>query len=105
MFLMAGRVNHRGWIVLESIQASADGLCVDIFEHPDGGYGFEQFRRDPEDRGAWTQVSNFSAQRFSTVLEAIAAAQVAINWLSIDPTAARQLKSAIEYQSSHSAGR
>ena len=95
---MAGRVNHRGWIVLESAQSSSDGLCVDFFEHPDGGFGFEQFRRDPEDRGSFTQVSYFSAQRFPSVLEAVAVAQATIDWLKVDPIAARQLKSWIESQ-------
>ena len=101
---MAGRVNHRGWIVLESVQYSAEGLCIDFFEHPDGGYGFEQFRRDPEDQGSWTQLSYFSAQRFPTVPEAITAAEAAIEWLSLDPIAARQLKSWIESQSIESSG-
>ncbi|HEY2564091.1 MAG TPA: hypothetical protein VGI44_10300, partial [Acidimicrobiales bacterium] len=25
--------------------------CVDIFSRPDGTFGFEEFRRDPEDMG------------------------------------------------------
>ena len=32
---------------------SADGLlCVDVFQRTDGSFGFEEFRRDPEDAAA-----------------------------------------------------
>ncbi|HEY5272373.1 MAG TPA: hypothetical protein VIJ34_03960 [Acidimicrobiales bacterium] len=95
---MPGRPNHRGWIVLESIQASSDGLCVDFFQHLEGGYGFEQFRQDPEDLGAWTQLSYFSSQRFPTMLDAVTAAKDAINWLSDDPIAGLRLQSWIRQQ-------
>jgi hypothetical protein len=30
-----------------------------VFARPDGSFGFEEFRRDPEDVGAWTPVSYF----------------------------------------------
>ena len=48
---MAGHVNRRGWIVLTSIESGDRNLCVDFFEDPDGGFGFEQSRSDPEDGG------------------------------------------------------
>jgi hypothetical protein len=37
------------WLVLASWQSSDRFRCVDIFRRPDGSYGFEEFRRDPED--------------------------------------------------------
>jgi hypothetical protein len=88
---MAGRLNHRGWRVLASVQTYGGDFCVDLFEHPEGGYGFEQFRRDVEDSGSWTQTSAFSVQRFNTLADALAAAEEAIGWLTSDSSARSQL--------------
>jgi hypothetical protein len=54
---------------------------VDIFSSPDGTYGFEEFRRDPEDMGAWTPVSYFSGCGYPTETEALAAAKSTVSWL------------------------
>jgi len=78
---MVRRLNHRGWIVLESITSGDGMLCVDFFEDPDGGYGFEHMRADPEDRGRWTAVGGFGAGRFTTPLEAAEAAADSVAWL------------------------
>jgi len=40
------------WKVLASPSTPAVDRCVDIFSRPDGTFGFEEFRRDPEDMGA-----------------------------------------------------
>ena len=56
--------------------------CVDIFVRPDGTFGFEEFRRDPEDMGAWTPVASFSGREFSTEDEALTAARAAVPWLA-----------------------
>jgi len=58
---VTGHVNRRGWIVLSSVASSDSSLCVDFFEHPSGGFGYEQFRSDPEDMGGWTPISGYSA--------------------------------------------
>lgn len=90
---MAGRPNHRGWIVLDSIR-SFDGLrCVDLIEHPAGGFGFEHFRAEPEDRGRWTVVGGYSATVFDTPVDALDQAVVSIEWLDsgrADVLAARE---------------
>lgn len=79
---MPGRVNHRGWIVLESIASDDGSLCVDFVRFPDGGYGFEQFRADPEDGGHWTAVGGYGATRFETAVDAAAEAAKAVVWLT-----------------------
>jgi hypothetical protein len=56
--------------------------CVDVFERPDGTFGFEEFRRDPEDLGHWTAIAYFSSRASSTGANAIAAARDAVPWLS-----------------------
>lgn len=56
---MSGRI-EKSWIVFRSIENNAHDRCVDIFQRPDGSFGFEEFRRDPEDAGAWTPVQYYS---------------------------------------------
>jgi hypothetical protein len=75
-------VNRRGWIVLTSIESDDRNLCVDFFEDPDGGFGFEQFRADPEDGGEWTPISGYAASRYATLVEASESARAAISWLT-----------------------
>ena len=51
---MSRRID-KSWVVLESLETD-DGLrCVDLFRRPDGSFGYEEFRRDPEERrgGGW----------------------------------------------------
>ena len=49
---------------------------------PDGSYGFEEFRRDPEDAGLWTPVQYFAFQRYASKEAALAAAVAAVTWLA-----------------------
>ena len=37
-----------------------------MFSRPDGTHGFEEFRRDAEDRGAWTPVQYYSGRVYSS---------------------------------------
>jgi len=69
------------WKVLASPSTQAVDRCVDIFSRPDGTFGFEEFRRDPEDMGAWTPVAYYSEREFASADEAMAAARSAVPWL------------------------
>ena len=42
--------------VVSSIHNDSADRCVDIFAHSDGRYSYKEFRRDPEDQGAWYAV-------------------------------------------------
>jgi hypothetical protein len=55
---------------------------VDVFARPDGTFGFEEFRRDPEDMGAWTPVAYYSHREFPTEADALIAAREAVAWLA-----------------------
>jgi hypothetical protein len=68
-------------MVLASHQSPEGDRCVDVFRRPDGSFGFEEFRRDPEDMGAWTPVAYFSGRSFTTQTEAMADAHHAVPWL------------------------
>ena len=70
------------WSVLSSPSTHAVDRCVDIFVRPDGTFGFEEFRRDPEDMGTWTPVAYYSTREFETEAEALSAARNAVLWLS-----------------------
>lgn len=78
---MARRIDP-SWIVVASLEDADAMRCVDVFRRTDGSFGFEEFRRDIEDRGAWTPVRYFSAQAFATSDAALAAARRAVRWLA-----------------------
>jgi hypothetical protein len=73
------------WLVRVSHQNPESNRCVDIFSRPDGTFGFEEFRRDPEDMGAWTPVSYFSGRIYPTEGSAEDAARQAVPWLGPGP--------------------
>ena len=77
---MSSRID-KSWVVLVSHQMDDASRCVDLFSRPDGTFGFEEFRRDPEDMGAWTPVSYFSGHRYATEHAAITAARHSVPWL------------------------
>jgi hypothetical protein len=73
----------KSWVVLESLETD-DGLrCVDLFRRPDGSFGYEEFRRDPEDRGAWTPTNFASCLIYPSLEAAHGAAASAVKWLEI----------------------
>jgi hypothetical protein len=70
------------WTVRASPSTPSVDRCVDIFSRPDGTFGFEEFRRDVEDMGAWTPVAYYSEREYATVEAAIAAARESVIWLA-----------------------
>lgn len=70
------------WLVFKSVENDVHDRCVDVFVRPDGTFGFEEFRRDVEDQGAWTPVSYFSGRSFPSREDAWSAALGAVPWLS-----------------------
>jgi hypothetical protein len=67
--------------VVVSLHSDDVARCVDIIGHPDGTFGFKEFRRDPEDRGGWTLVSYNPRAIFADQEQAVAAARAAVAWL------------------------
>ena len=78
---MSSRLD-KSWTMLASHQTLEADRCVDVFSRPDGTFGFEEFRRDSEDMGAWTPVSYYSSREYPTADAARAAARQAVPWLS-----------------------
>jgi hypothetical protein len=69
------------WSVLASPSTATVDRCVDIFRRPDGTFGFEEFRRDPEEMGSWTPIAYYFAREYPTEGDAVAAARAAVPWL------------------------
>jgi hypothetical protein len=78
---------EKSWVVLVSLENFEHDRCVDLFARRDGSYGFEEFRRDVEDRGAWTPVQFYSGAVYPSREAALAAAVRSVAWL---PDAIRQ---------------
>jgi len=71
----------REWSVLVSHEDAEGSRCVDIFRRADGSFGFEAFRRDPEDRSGWFVTGYYSGLRHASRDEALAAAMASVGWL------------------------
>ena len=78
---MSKRID-KSWVVFDSIENADHDRCVDLFRRPDGSLGFEEFRRDVEDAGAWTPVAYYSAATYASEEAAIEAAMKAVAWLA-----------------------
>jgi hypothetical protein len=87
---MSKRID-KSWLVFVSVENFEHDRCVDLFSRPDGSYGFEEFRRDVEDRGEWTPVQYYSGSTYVSPEAALAAAARSVTWL---PDAIKQSPSA-----------
>jgi hypothetical protein len=56
--------------------------CVDIFRRSDGTYGFEEYRREPEDGRGWYAIGFYSSRSFETAIAALANAKTSVRWLA-----------------------
>lgn len=77
---MSRRID-KSWVVLRSIENGEHDRCVDLFRRTDGSFGFDEFRRDVEDAGAWTPVAYHSGAAYSSMDDALSAAFKAVVWL------------------------
>lgn len=78
---MSSRIDKSS-LVFDSIENDEHNRCVDLFLRSDSTYGFEEFRRDVEDGGAWTPVQYYSGAVFPSKEEALDAAIKAVVWLA-----------------------
>ena len=44
--------------VLRSVNLPGEHVCVDLFRRPDGTFGFEEYRREPEDGRGWFVIGH-----------------------------------------------
>ena len=88
---MSQRID-RSWVVFASIENDAHDRCVDVFYRPDSTFGFEEFRRDVEDAGAWTPLHYFSGMAYVTPGDAYEAAERLVPWFAMLVKAVPSLK-------------
>lgn len=69
--------------IIQSINLEGEQICVDIFRRKDGTYGFDEFRRDPEDGRGWYSIGYFADQVFETESDARLAADKSVQWLKV----------------------
>ena len=68
--------------VIRSINLPDGTICVDLFRRPDGSYGFDEFRRDPEDTRGWYSIGHHAQQTFHSEAAAWQAALQSVSWLA-----------------------
>ena len=68
--------------VVRSINLDGETICVDVFARPDGTYGFDEFRRDPEDGRGWYSIGHHGTAEFSSSDAALAEARKTVSWLN-----------------------
>jgi hypothetical protein len=69
--------------VLTSLENSAGDRCLDIFVRDDGTFGFEEYRKDPEDQRGWFSLHLYSYQVFATAEDALARAKSRVEWMIV----------------------
>lgn len=69
--------------VIRSTEAPGGLLCVDVFERTDGSFGFELYRREPQDGRGWYPVGHFAGLVFANVTSAEQAAVSAVPWMAV----------------------
>ncbi len=67
--------------VIGSYNLPGELICVDIFLRRDGSYGFDEYRRDPEDSRGWYSIGHNGHLRFPTSDAAFDAAVRTVGWL------------------------
>lgn len=69
--------------VMRSINQPGEHICVDIFVRPDGSYGFEEYRREPEHGRGWYPIGYYGERKFANLDAALLAARSTVSWLSM----------------------
>lgn len=67
--------------VLRSVETPDGDHCVDLFQRPDGTYGFEEYRRDVEDEGGWFPVGFYADEVYPSEDAALEKAMESVAWL------------------------
>ena len=68
--------------VIQLVNAPDRVLCVDVFLRHDGSFGFDEFRRDPEDSRGRYNIGHHGFLPFATEEEARAKTTKTTNWFA-----------------------
>jgi hypothetical protein len=67
-------------LVPASIRTGCGHCCIDVFKRTDGSFGFEEYRRDPEDPRGWAPGGGYRGQRFGSEDQARDGAAACVPW-------------------------
>ena len=76
-------------VVLSSIESDEGNRCIDFFERPDGTYGFEEYRRDPESASGWFVTGQYATEIYLSLEITVRAASEHVIWFSRKRVTAR----------------
>ena len=68
--------------VRNSVNNEYADRCVDFFVRADGSFGYKEFRRDPEDQGAWFTTAFDRTAVFACYEDALKSTLLRVAWLS-----------------------
>lgn len=71
--------------VVDSIENLEKDYCVDIFVRDDGTFGFEEWRREPEDPGKWYRARYYASAVYRSAADAVADARLKVEWFGALP--------------------
>jgi hypothetical protein len=74
----------KSYRVVNSFDNDEKNRCVDIVQDLDGNFGFQEFRREPEDISGWFLIRDSLPIHFSSEAEAIKGAQKGVKWFKIE---------------------
>jgi hypothetical protein len=69
-------------LILASLENGDGTRCVDLFRRADETFGFEEYRRDPEDPRGWSGAAGYGERVFPDRETAHDAARAAVAWLA-----------------------
>jgi hypothetical protein len=72
--------------VVATMHSDDGARCVKIVQRGDGTFGFDEYRRDPEDAGGWTFVRSAAQAIYPTREQAAAAARAGFGGLRDPPS-------------------
>lgn len=72
---------RHGRDVIHSVEDEHGERCVDFIARTDGTVVFKVYRKDPEDYGRWSLLSDHSAVAYSSEESAYKAARERLGWL------------------------
>lgn len=68
--------------VIQSVENDERNRCVDIVLGAGGRYGFQEWRREPEDPGNWSLMRDGGGAVHDSAVEAVAAARCQVPWFA-----------------------
>ena len=80
-FCLKGRLILKKNTVILSFNNDEGNLCLDIFIRENDTFGFEEYRKDPENIDGWYKVGNYSDKIYKNQKEAYKNACKNILWL------------------------